>query len=187
MLREARSCVRGELVRLSVVFFLLYPTLMITRGDPLRARLGGTVRKGGTRVKVTIVVSKRSAVAVGGSVRCPVVDIFGFRRTLTLTSYVRRRGRPLGAQLLVGGSSLGPSACDPLQRACPRKKVRVDVTSLLGCALRRDSGGTYSVLFGCRNNPSTIGGCLRSLKVHRYTIVRARGSVRRGLRFYCRG
>lgn len=138
-------------------------------------------------MKVTIVVSRGSAMAIGGSVRCPLVDIFGFRRTLTLTSCVTGQGRSLSALLEVRGSSLGPSACDPLQSGCPRKKVRVDVTSLLECALRRDSGGTYSVLFSCRNKPSAIGQCVRSLNVQSYTVINARATVRRSLSLYCRG
>lgn len=138
-------------------------------------------------MKITLVLSKRSALTVGGTRGCPVVDICGFRRTLTMYSCLRGQRVPLSASLCLSGGCFGPSACDPLHSGCPRNGLRLPVDRLLICAVRSDSGMTYSVLFSCVNNMGIISRCVRSLKVGSISVATARSRVRRSVSSYCGG
>lgn len=62
------------------------------------------------RVNITIVIGGESAIGIGGGDICPVVDIFGIRRTLTLYGSFSGGKVSLSALMGVGESGLSPGA-----------------------------------------------------------------------------
>lgn len=171
---------------LLVVYLLLVLPCTETR-RPLAGRLSVLLRKGRTGMKITIIFRKQRAFACGGPRRCPLVDIFGFRRTLTIVSCLSAQRLPLRARVCIHGTSLLPSACDPLESTHPRKRFGVSIKRLLQCDVSRDSGGTYSVLLHCVNNAKIISGCIHALNVRSFGVRTGRRGLGRTFRCRCLG
>lgn len=119
--------------------------------------------------------------------RFPLLDMFGFRITLTMLSGVSGRDVDLSDVISVGTSRVPPGACDPLQGGFPSRSFAVALERLVRCDVSRDSGGTYSVLVRCTKNVGRVGSCVRQLDVSSFGLSRARSNVRSDFRTMCHG